>query len=90
MKILGGQAHEEILHFFPKCKNLKVVIIGPNLQTESSESRFSSFHLCKGCKKKKCVLEVQMHKMFYHDALATGKITKPTIAICLNCQAARR
>ena len=90
--MIGTIAFEEVLHFFPECLNLTVVLCGTELGALTGDANGSSndvsMHLCKGCKKRGCSLDRRTVKTSYHDAIVTGAIPTPshmpTIAIAMN------
>lgn len=87
---LGATAFEEVLHFFPECTSLDVVMCGPGLRTgppfHTSDQAISK-HLCKGCKKK-CSVRCTIVQTTYHEAIMSeaipSSLRRPTIAIAMN------
>jgi len=67
----AADKYEEILHWLPNCRDLKVVLSGPYISEEGS---FTTDELCEACTDiGGCTLTIHEVKGFYHDLVAQNE-----------------
>lgn len=82
-------ALEEVLHWFPGCKVLNVLFIGPELLamrgTEDGATHPCT-SLCDHCQQRHCKINISQHRKLYHDLMLATTLTPlfPSLAVCLN------
>ncbi|XP_076283097.1 uncharacterized protein LOC143210266 [Lasioglossum baleicum] len=79
IEISGIDFWEILLHWLPKSTEAKIVLIGPELCSDSA-----SLNLCKNCQSNNKQLSIQMHNVFYSNYVNSTSYTKPNFIIGYN------
>lgn len=71
---------EMILHYLPELRELKLIMIGLELLSETSEMK----NICNQCKKEKRVLKIETRKQIYDKYCSDKNFLKPDIIACFS------
>lgn len=84
--IVGGMAYEEVLHYLPGIKSIKIIMIGPamNNKNQTETTQTLEMDVCPSCLRDGRKREHIIHPFTYENYRAFNP-SAPHLAVAFNC-----